>query len=136
MALTFDDGPHPDGTPAVLEALGDATATFFMVGEQVERYPSLAAEVAGAGHEIALHGYPSHLHINLLPCLRGRGFGRRLMDQWLRTIGEMGSRGAHGQGLGCRQSDLLHERRRGRPKLIGRSEAMSFAPRGGLIGET
>jgi ribosomal protein S18 acetylase RimI-like enzyme len=39
--------------------------------------------------------YPSHLHINLLPCLRSRGFGRRLMDQWLRTIGEMGSRGAH-----------------------------------------
>jgi ribosomal protein S18 acetylase RimI-like enzyme len=42
-----------------------------------------------------VEGYPSHLHINLLPCLRGRGFGRRLMDQWLRTIGEMGSRGAH-----------------------------------------
>ena len=41
----------------MLEALGDAKATFFMVGEQVERYQSLAAEVAAAGHEIALHGY-------------------------------------------------------------------------------
>jgi ribosomal protein S18 acetylase RimI-like enzyme len=39
--------------------------------------------------------YPSHLHINLLPRLRGRGFGRRLMDKWLQTIREMGSLGAH-----------------------------------------
>ena len=61
VVLTFDDGPHPEGTPAVLEALGDAKAVFFMVGEQVERYPSLAAEVAAAGHEIALHG---HRHVN------------------------------------------------------------------------
>ena len=61
MVLTFDDGPHPEGTPAVLRALGEARAVFFMVGEQVERYPSLAAEVAAAGHEIALHGYR---HVN------------------------------------------------------------------------
>ena len=59
VALTFDDGPHPDGTPAVLETLraAGATATFFLVGEQVERRPALAAEIAAAGHEIALHGY-------------------------------------------------------------------------------
>jgi GNAT superfamily N-acetyltransferase len=36
-----------------------------------------------------------HLHINLLSRLRGRGFGRRLTEEWLRTIREMGSRGAH-----------------------------------------
>jgi ribosomal protein S18 acetylase RimI-like enzyme len=42
-----------------------------------------------------VEGYPSHLHINLLPRLRALGFGRRLMDQWLRTIREMGSYGAH-----------------------------------------
>lgn len=42
-----------------------------------------------------VEAYPSHLHINLLPRLRGRGFGRRLMDQWLRTIRGMGSPGAH-----------------------------------------
>jgi len=42
-----------------------------------------------------VEGYPSHLHINLLPRLRGRGFGRRLMDRWLLTIKEMGSHGAH-----------------------------------------
>ena len=39
VALTFDDGPHPQGTPAVLEILREAgaTATFFLAGEQVER---------------------------------------------------------------------------------------------------
>ena len=63
MALTFDDGPHPHGTPAVLRALADAraTATFYLVGEQVERWPSLAAEIAAAGHEIGLHGYRHRL---------------------------------------------------------------------------
>jgi peptidoglycan/xylan/chitin deacetylase (PgdA/CDA1 family) len=59
VALTFDDGPHPRGTPAVLERLAQlgASATFFLVGEQVTRMPALAAEIATAGHEIALHGY-------------------------------------------------------------------------------
>ncbi len=59
VAITFDDGPHPEGTPAVLEILAHEgiKATFFLVGEQVERRPSLAAEIAGQGHLIALHGY-------------------------------------------------------------------------------
>ena len=64
-ALTFDDGPHPRGTPAVLDALAaaGAHATFFLVGEQVQRNPGLAAEIAAAGHGIALH---CHRHRNLL----------------------------------------------------------------------
>src|SRR5439155_12568189 len=54
IAVTFDDGPHRQGTPAVLEALAraDVQATFFLVGEQVERRPGLAREIAAAGHEI------------------------------------------------------------------------------------
>jgi peptidoglycan-N-acetylglucosamine deacetylase len=67
VALTFDDGPHPEGTPAVLEALGDARATFFMVGEQVDRFPSVAREVAAAGHEIALHGYRHRNQMRVTP---------------------------------------------------------------------
>src|SRR4051794_1083262 len=65
VALTFDDGPHPQGTPAVLEILARhaARATFFLVGEQVERHPAVAAEIAAAGHAIALHGFR---HRNLL----------------------------------------------------------------------
>jgi len=59
VAITFDDGPHPEGTPAVLEVLEGAgiKATFFLVGEQVERRPALAAEIAARGHLVALHGY-------------------------------------------------------------------------------
>ncbi|MGD0167743.1 MAG: polysaccharide deacetylase family protein [Gaiellaceae bacterium] len=59
VALTFDDGPDPRTTPAVLELLEQArvTATFFLIGEQVERHGALAAEIAAAGHELGLHGY-------------------------------------------------------------------------------
>lgn len=65
VALTFDDGPHPQGTPAVLETLREAgaTATFFLAGEQVERRPELAAEIVAAGHRVELH---CHRHRNLL----------------------------------------------------------------------
>lgn len=69
VAVTFDDGPHPEGTPAVLETLREAgaTATFFLVGEQVEREPALAAEIAAAGHEIGIHGYRHTLLLRRSP---------------------------------------------------------------------
>lgn len=65
VALTFDDGPHPQGTPAVLEVLADrgVRATFFLVGEQVARDPALAAEIVAAGHRVGLH---CDRHRNLL----------------------------------------------------------------------
>ena len=55
--LTFDDGPHREGTPAVLEVLAarGVRATFFLVGEQVARNPGLAAEIVAAGHGVGLH---------------------------------------------------------------------------------
>ena len=64
-ALTFDDGPHAQGTPAVLELLAaaDVRATFFLVGEQVRRNPSLAREIVAAGHGIGVH---CERHRNLL----------------------------------------------------------------------
>jgi peptidoglycan-N-acetylglucosamine deacetylase len=64
-ALTFDDGPHVQGTPAVLEILAGAgvRATFFLVGEQVRRNPALAREIIAAGHSIGLH---CDRHRNLL----------------------------------------------------------------------
>ena len=64
-ALTFDDGPHPQGTPAMLEILAreGARATFFLVGEQVQRDPALAREIVAAGHRVGLH---CHRHRNLL----------------------------------------------------------------------
>jgi peptidoglycan/xylan/chitin deacetylase (PgdA/CDA1 family) len=65
VALTFDDGPHPQGTPLVLEILREAgaRATFFLAGEQVERRPALAAEIVAAGQRVELH---CHRHRNLL----------------------------------------------------------------------
>jgi peptidoglycan-N-acetylglucosamine deacetylase len=58
LALTFDDGPDPLGTPAVLAALDELgwRATFFLLGSAVRARPELAAAVAAAGHEVAVHG--------------------------------------------------------------------------------
>jgi peptidoglycan/xylan/chitin deacetylase (PgdA/CDA1 family) len=69
VALTFDDGPHPEGTPAVLEVLAaaGARATFFLIGEQVERRPELAARILSEGHAVALHGYRHRLQLRLTP---------------------------------------------------------------------
>jgi peptidoglycan/xylan/chitin deacetylase (PgdA/CDA1 family) len=69
VALTFDDGPHPEGTPAVLELLvaRRARATFFVVGEQVDRDPGLLREIAAAGHEVAVHGQRHRSQLRLAP---------------------------------------------------------------------
>jgi peptidoglycan/xylan/chitin deacetylase (PgdA/CDA1 family) len=58
VGLTFDDGPHRQGTPAILDVLAaaGARATFFVVGEQVRRDPGVVREVVAAGHRLAVHG--------------------------------------------------------------------------------
>jgi peptidoglycan/xylan/chitin deacetylase (PgdA/CDA1 family) len=65
--FTFDDGPHPEWTPRVLAALErcGVTATFFMVGEYVERTPGLARAVVDRGHEVELHCHRHLRHIDL-----------------------------------------------------------------------
>jgi peptidoglycan/xylan/chitin deacetylase (PgdA/CDA1 family) len=57
IALTFDDGPDPDATPAILSALSDGgvKATFFMCGLAAERRPDLVRAVAAEGHVIGGH---------------------------------------------------------------------------------
>jgi peptidoglycan/xylan/chitin deacetylase (PgdA/CDA1 family) len=69
VAITFDDGPHPHGTPAVLETLREAgaVATFFLAGEQVERRPSLVAEIVAAGHRVELHCHRHRNQLRLTP---------------------------------------------------------------------
>jgi peptidoglycan/xylan/chitin deacetylase (PgdA/CDA1 family) len=66
VALTFDDGPDPLSTPAILDQLDllHWRATFFLLGPMVRRAPELAAELAARGHEIGVHGdeHRSHLH--------------------------------------------------------------------------
>lgn len=78
VALTIDDGPHPDCTPsnlAVLRRLG-APAAFFLVGERAERHPDLVRRIADEGHEIGNHTW-SHR-----PLLYGAGGSpRREIDR-------------------------------------------------------
>lgn len=59
VALTFDDGPNPDATPAILDALAarDIKATFFILGRHAERWPALVRRVAEDGHTVGNHGY-------------------------------------------------------------------------------
>lgn len=85
VAITFDDGPHPEGTPRALEALAaaDAKASFFLCGEQVERAPALAAEIAAAGHTVAVHGFRHRNMLRLAPA----GFVEDL-ERGIETIGE------------------------------------------------
>lgn len=57
VALSFDDGPHAEFTPQVLEILErfGAKATFFLIGERAERYPELVRRILDEGHEIGNH---------------------------------------------------------------------------------
>lgn len=67
LAITFDDGPHLEFTPALLELLARyrARATFFMVGELAAKHPDIVRAAAGAGHTIANHSW-SHLSFPLM----------------------------------------------------------------------
>lgn len=68
LAITFDDGPFPIYTTLLLDTLErlGVKATFFLVGEQVQRYPYFARAIAQAGHEIGNHGF-YHVNLTLLP---------------------------------------------------------------------
>ena len=59
VALTFDDGPHPEWTPRVLDALDgiDAKATFFVVGRSASQHREIVREARRRGHEIGTHLY-------------------------------------------------------------------------------
>jgi ribosomal protein S18 acetylase RimI-like enzyme len=73
--------PDPSGTP--FEAWSADQLRGYMI-----HHPSHAPDAL-------LDRFPSHLHINLLPRLQGRGLGRRLFDLWFETLADMGSIGAH-----------------------------------------
>lgn len=67
IILTFDDGPSPKTTPAILDILAKdcVQATFFMIGKHAEAHPELARRVREAGHSIGSHSY-SHRELNYL----------------------------------------------------------------------
>ncbi|MCW2599756.1 MAG: polysaccharide deacetylase family protein [Frankiales bacterium] len=80
VALTFDDGPDEQSTPRFLAVLGalEVRATFFLLGEMCERYPSMAERIVDEGHEVAVHSWDHRNHLRNLP-------GRRTADQLART---------------------------------------------------
>jgi peptidoglycan/xylan/chitin deacetylase (PgdA/CDA1 family) len=67
IAITFDDGPHPIYTTQLLAmfAQAEAKATFFMVGEEMEKFPRIAESVHEAGHELGNHTF-SHPYLTKL----------------------------------------------------------------------
>lgn len=59
LCLTFDDGPHPDHTPRLLDVLKElrVTATFFVIGRNAERYPDLIRRMVAEGHLVGHHSF-------------------------------------------------------------------------------
>src|SRR4051812_10982811 len=65
VVLTFDDGPWPSNTPAVLKALAEecTTGIFFAVGKHATYHPDILRQVAAAGHTVGSHTW-SHVNLN------------------------------------------------------------------------
>jgi peptidoglycan-N-acetylglucosamine deacetylase len=77
VALTIDDGPDPQVTPRTLELLAEhgARATFFCIGERVERYPALARRIVTEGHTLGNH---SDRHLNRFSLLGPQRLAREI----------------------------------------------------------
>lgn len=90
VALTFDDGPDPDATPALLDLLGRAgvRATFFCVGERVARHPELVRLIASEGHLIGNHSWAHHRGTNLFSLARLREDLQRAQTEIARVTGK------------------------------------------------
>lgn len=77
IALTIDDGPDPEVTPAVLDLLErhQVKATFFCIGARASRYPDLCRDIVARGHDVENH---SALHRHNFSLLGPRGYLREL----------------------------------------------------------
>jgi peptidoglycan-N-acetylglucosamine deacetylase len=69
VAITFDDGPDPAGTHAILDTLKSrqVPATFFLIGRDIAAHPDLAHDIAAAGHEIGNHSFSHDRMIGVTP---------------------------------------------------------------------
>jgi peptidoglycan/xylan/chitin deacetylase (PgdA/CDA1 family) len=112
VALTFDDGPDPAGTPVLLDALDrlGLVATFFCLGQHAARYPELVGEIRRRGHAVGTHGYAHEHHL-----LRGPRWVAKDIDAALEAMAAAGVsprwyRPPYGQASG---PTLLAARRRG-----------------------
>ena len=89
VAITIDDGPDPDVTPQVLSQLAQhrASATFFCVGERVQRFADLAREIVSRGHAIENHSQRHRHDFSLLGPGRMRAEISRAQDSILEVTG-------------------------------------------------
>ena len=88
VALTFDDGPHPESTETILAELArrKITATFFLIGERVAAHPELARRIVAGGHEIGNHTY-RHAKLTELPASRVEDEIRKTQDVCRNLLG-------------------------------------------------
>jgi peptidoglycan/xylan/chitin deacetylase (PgdA/CDA1 family) len=80
VALTFDDGPDPRSTPALLDLLRErgVTATFFCIGKNVEAHPQIVARISAEGHALGNHSFSHHYFTSFFTVAR-------LKDEMTRT---------------------------------------------------
>ena len=90
VALTFDDGPLPVSTDEILRALaaGGVKATFYLIGDGIERNPAEAEKIAAAGHEIGNHSYTHPRMVGL--SMRSIASEIERTDARIRSIGHDG----------------------------------------------
>lgn len=103
VALTFDDGPDPEGTPRVLDALDELglRATFFVLGERARARPDLVDAVALRGHQLATHGDQHARHL-----FRSPAWVRQDLERAKTTMAALGCpprwyRPTYGQATGA-----------------------------------
>lgn len=126
VALTFDDGPHPEGTPRILERL-DALrlrATFFPLASEVAREPALVQDILDRGHAVGTHGFAHAHHLARSP---------RWIHRDLQAAGELMQglgvtvrwfRPTYGQVTGA---TLVHARRKGWETVLWSSWGREWA---------
>lgn len=89
VALTLDDGPHPDSLPKILDILHEygIHATFFLVGKRIREYPGLAQQIVAGGHEVGNHT-DDHTRLTDLPDDKVRAELRDCADAFRDATGE------------------------------------------------
>jgi peptidoglycan/xylan/chitin deacetylase (PgdA/CDA1 family) len=89
VVLTFDDGPRPESTPLILQALAAecVQATFFMNGEPMARHPALAQQVRDAGHSVGMHGFRHDNFAQLPAADQGRDL-KAMIATYVDVLGE------------------------------------------------
>jgi len=88
VALTFDDGPHPQNTPRLLDLLRERNvkATFYVIGRNVDLYPAITRRIVAEGHEIGNHSF-THRNMSKLSDDAAREEMTKTRDSIVRATG-------------------------------------------------